>query len=96
MANFVDYSNATSLMTAIANEIDEVKAITAGPFNTTTSYQIGDVVTYDDKLYRFKAAHSAGAWNASDVDQVQVIDLIGDVEVSPLSATEVTNLINLL
>ena len=47
-------------------------------FSATKAYAIGDKVKYDDttqvnhslKGYQFNAAHSAGAWNASQVDEV--------------------------
>ena len=46
--------------------------ITDKEFDSTESYSIGDVVTYEHKLYKFKSAHS-GAWSTSDVDQITVI-----------------------
>lgn len=45
---------------------------TAPTFNTTTAYAVGDYVFYDRKLYRFTAAHSAGAWNSAQVTEVTV------------------------
>ena len=47
-------------------------------------------------LYRFKAAHSAGAWIGTDVDAVNVVELLDDVEVSALTTAEVNALIALL
>ena len=94
--NYVSNDNATALMTAIAGEIVEVQDMVATSFSTSQAYQVGDVVKYEDKLYRFKASHSAGAWNASDVDEVNVVELIDDVEVSALTTAEVNALIALL
>ena len=37
----------------------------APTFNTSTSYTVGDMVTYNSILYTCTTAHSAGAWNAS-------------------------------
>lgn len=34
-------------------------------FSTSTSYTVGDMVTYNGRLYTCTTAHSAGAWNAS-------------------------------
>ena len=35
-------------------------------FSTSTSYAVGDMVTYNGRLYTCTTVHSAGAWNASD------------------------------
>ena len=51
--------------------------ITDKEFDSTKSYSIGDVVTYEHKLYKFKSAHS-GAWSTSDVDQITVIAYVDD------------------
>lgn len=39
----------------------------APAFSTSTAYKQGERVTYDGKVYVFKAAHSAGAWTGTDV-----------------------------
>lgn len=39
-------------------------------FSATEAYAVGDLVLKDGKLYKFKAAHAAGAWSASDVDEI--------------------------
>ena len=39
-------------------------------FSASVSYAIGNMVTYKGGVYVFKAAHSAGAWNAAHVVQV--------------------------
>ena len=42
-------------------------ATTAAAFSDATAYAIGDRVAYDGKVYKFTAAHSAGAWDSSVV-----------------------------
>lgn len=42
----------------------------APAFNAERDYKVGDYVSYDGNIYRFKEAHSAGAWNAAHADQV--------------------------
>ena len=42
----------------------------APAFLTNTAYTVGQYVTYEGKLYRFKSNHSAGAWNVSHVYEV--------------------------
>lgn len=39
----------------------------AAAFSTGTNYAVGDVVKYNNAIYVFTSAHSAGAWNANDV-----------------------------
>lgn len=39
-------------------------------FSTTEAYAKGDLVIYDGGLYEFKSAHTAGAWTASEVEEV--------------------------
>ena len=45
---------------------------TAPQFSASTAYTVGQYVFYEKKLYRFKAAHAAGAWNSAHVDEVTV------------------------
>ena len=45
-------------------------------FSTSTAYAVGDYVTYNNSLYVFTSAHSAGNWNSSEVSEVSVVDLI--------------------
>lgn len=45
---------------------------TAPQFSASTAYAVGQYVFYNKKLYRFKAAHAAGAWNSTHVDEVTV------------------------
>lgn len=48
-------------------------------FSTSTAYAIGDIVTYNNSLYEFTSAHSAGAWNSADVTQIDVVGIIGNI-----------------
>lgn len=65
-------------------------------FETTEDYVIGDVVKKDEKLYRFKADHTAGAWDADEVDEVDVVELINDAEPDGLTQEQLDTLIALL
>lgn len=44
--------------------------IIADDFSTSISYEIGDYVIYNDLLYRFTDAHTAGAWVGTDATAV--------------------------
>ena len=48
-------------------------------FSTSTAYAVGDIVTYEHGLYEFTSAHSAGAWNSSEVSEVSVVGIIGNI-----------------
>ena len=39
-------------------------------FSATAAYSKGDKVIYDGKLYEFSAAHAAGAWTGTDVEEI--------------------------
>lgn len=39
----------------------------AAAFDASTAYAVGDYATYNGGLYKFIAAHAAGAWNSADV-----------------------------
>ena len=78
--------------------IDNVRAMISNvAFDETQAYEIGDVVTYEDGLYKFKAAHTANdPWDAEEVDEVDVLDLISAVEPDELTSAQVNSLIGLL
>lgn len=58
---------------AIESEIGAVSAIIAADFDSTQAYSVGDYAVYEQKLYRFKAAHTANTdWNNAEVDLVTV------------------------
>lgn len=42
----------------------------AKAFSATDAYAAGDIVTYNGSLYRFTAAHAAGAWTGTDVEEI--------------------------
>lgn len=48
-------------------------------FDTTTAYAVGDYVTYENSLYEFISAHSAGAWNSNEVTEISLIDVLGNI-----------------
>lgn len=43
-------------------------------FDATKNYAVGDYCIYNDDLYRFTTAHSAGAWNSSHVALRSITD----------------------
>ncbi len=72
--------------------------ICAEKFDATKAYAIGDVVRYtDDKIYKFKAAHTANdPWDADEVDEKDVVTLIKEAEPESLTQQQIDDLIALL
>ena len=88
---------ADSLNTALTGRINNLADDLADEFDSTKAYAIGDVVVYQDKLYKFKAAHTANtAWNLAEVDAVRVENLVNAAEPSPLTTEQVNALLALL
>lgn len=83
---------------AINDRIDAVRdSINDNDFDPVSgAYVIGDIVTYEDKLYKFKAAHTAGdPWDATEVDEVTVLDLISSAEPDSLTQAQLNALLAL-
>lgn len=83
-------------MDAIEGRVDDTQDMIAPAFDSTAAYAIGDIVTYQDGLYKFKAAHAAGAWDATEVDSATVKDLLAAMEPDSLTSAQVQALIALL
>ena len=47
-------------------------------FSTVTAYAEGDIVFYNNKLWKFTADHDAGAWNVAQVEAYSVKDFVDD------------------
>lgn len=82
-AERITYDNTDSGLTAtdVQGAVDELaeektdKSDIAPEFDATTAYVKGDLCYHDGALYEFNQAHSAGAWNASHVDNVSLNDM---------------------
>ena len=81
LATTVSGKASASDLTALQTTVGTVNANFAGAFSTATAYTTGQYVTYtDNKLYRFKADHAAGAWNAAHVDEVTAGSELADLK----------------
>ena len=82
----------------INGRIDDLEdMITTNEFDETQAYSIGDIVTHEDGLYKFKAAHTANdPWDSSEVDAVTIIGLISSAEPDSLTTAQVNALLALL
>lgn len=82
---------AFKLMTDESRALDEARIEQnttnfAPAFSTTTSYAVGDYVTYNGLLYRCTTAHTAGVWVAGHFTQVTVGGTLNDIVPSDASA----------
>ena len=89
LSSFIDLND-------LEESIDDVSDMIANNFDATKAYGIGDIVTYNGKLYKFKTAHAAGAWDASQVDMVQMTDLLNEMEPDSLTPEQIADLETLL
>lgn len=73
---FATQEQLNQISTNQTNILSAESMVCDNTFSTSTAYAEGDIVTYNHKLYKFKTAHSAGAWNSSHVDQISTTGLI--------------------
>ena len=76
LASGIDSTKVGQISTNQTNILSAESMVCDNAFSTSTAYAEGDIVTYNHKLYKFKTAHSAGAWNSSQVDQISTTGLI--------------------
>lgn len=50
-----------------ARSVSRQQLLGIGEFDTSVAYPAGALVMYEGGIYRFKEAHAAGAWDASEV-----------------------------
>ena len=91
MSGFIDVSG-------IEDRIDNVREmISDDEFDATAAYEIGDIVVYEDGLYRFTSAHTANTdWDATEVEEIDVLDLIDEAEPDSLTTAQINALLALL
>lgn len=82
---------------AISDEIEKVSdMVSTDDFDDTATYAVGDIVKYQNTLYKFKSVHAAGDWDSTEVDAVTVLDLIEAAEPDSLTNEQITTLLALL
>ena len=72
----ITYTDGTTSTFSI-QEADFDYSVIAPEFDPSVSYVVGDLVTYNEKLYQFINDHS-GAWDIHDVEQVTLVDIMTD------------------
>lgn len=69
LAGFIDTD-------AIDGRIDNTQGAIAAEFDDATAYSVGDVVIYDNALYKCTTDHAAGAWDSNDFTATTVDALV--------------------
>ena len=89
LGNFIDIS-------AIINKINAVAGMITGAFDATAAYTTGDLVTYEDALYKFTADKAAGAWDSTKVTATTIATLLTEVEPDSLTTEQLNALLAIL
>jgi len=63
-----DHGNITLNITG--GTIGNLREFNHPVFSSSVSYSVGDVVAYQNQMYRFTSAHPAGAWNQAHVTDI--------------------------
>ena len=71
---------------ATGDAILSAQGIIANEFDDTETYDVGDYVRYEGKLYKFTAAHEVGDFDQNEVAEVVVVnEMVKDVQVDGTS-----------
>lgn len=80
----------------LKNRVDKVDAAIGDAFDDTAAYETGDIVIYDDTVYRFTADKAAGAWDSTKVEAVTLVSLIDNAEPDSLTTEQVNSLLRII
>ena len=69
----LDTAKNQALSATLADTPDK-DALGYPAFSTVTAYNVGDIVYYDNKLYKFTDSKAVGVWDATKVEQTSVKD----------------------
>lgn len=83
-------SGGYNLLNKIIKEMANSGTSTYPEFNTTTPYSKDTIIRKDDELYKFNTAHSAGAWNPSQVTRASIKDIVIDFILNGLEDGSIT------
>ena len=87
MANFVTFEQMQVIASSIGNNFTTINTIIAdtqdtitSSFDETKNYNVGDLVVYNNSLYKCKLPHSAGEWNPNDFEETNLSELISEAK----------------
>ena len=93
MPSYGDEADIGVINDMVTAQVDELlfqnRTISAPPFETTEAYTEGDLVVYENVLYRFTANKAAGAWDSSKVVQTS---LAAEIENAGSGASSLSDL----
>ena len=88
MANFVTYEQMQIIASQIGNNfntihttLNETQDTITDEFNATVNYKVGDVVVYNNTLYKCSSPHNAGEWDSANFTATTVAELINEARV---------------
>lgn len=82
IASGIDSSKVGQISTNQTNILSVEDMVCATEFSSSTAYAVGDMVTYEHKLYKFINAHQ-GAWSASDVQNYDLTRGLAELNAHP-------------
>lgn len=84
-------------ITPIETKVTATQSMLAAAFSSSTPYNVGDFVTYEDKFYKCTTTHS-GAWNSADFTETKISDEMGSggggADINVINASQVSNIID--
>lgn len=88
-AAVADVARSQALSASLA-ALAEKNVLGYPTFSEAEGYEAGATVFYNRRLYTFKTDHSAGAWNASEVDEADIKSLITEYVKKAIEAGTIT------
>lgn len=79
LASGINSTKVGQISTNQTNILSVEDMVCATEFSSSTAYAVGDMVTYEHKLYKFINAHQ-GAWSASDVQNYDLTRMVNDLQ----------------
>ena len=73
---WLDTGSDNAYIHDLQDQVDQIKDMIAPTFDEITAYNAGDAVIYDGALYVFTVNHAAGAWDATEVTQIDILDYL--------------------
>lgn len=90
-AMVTDLAKNQALSQTLVNTPD--KGVLGYPsFSTVSTYAVGDIVYYSNKLWKFTSAHAAGEWDSDEVEEYSVEELVSELKAGLLSGEVVSAL----
>jgi hypothetical protein len=70
--NKITDENMNEIKNVVNETIISGLGLDTNTFSTSTTYSVGDLVVYDNKIYEFTSSHT-GAWTGNDVSLVPIL-----------------------